>query len=343
MDQTMLHSPDNKDQLWPFSDLRIFTLKSEFMSIRLSNHGARILSIHTPDHRNLWADIVGGYDDVRDYAVRNPYYGAICGRFANRIHQATLRIQEKNFLLNSNDGPHCLHGGSSGLSRQIWTPTRSSQESCSFEYQSPDGEMGFPGNLNIRVDYTILDQNKLKISYTASTDKPTVVNLAAHSYFNLNGGGSVLDHLLTIESDQITEVNEELIPTGRIVSIRDTVFDFTHSRTIHDPLITQGVFSFDHNYVLRSSGGLACTLNSKQSGRSLKIYTSQPGLQFYICNWGDHTEIGKNQTIYKAHDFVCLEPQHFPDSPRHPHFPDTTLLPGELYQHWCLYEFDLIT
>jgi aldose 1-epimerase len=322
--------------------IQAFVLGHSDFQVLLSNYGARIIGIMTPDRKGELADICAGYDHIDEYLRGSSYFGAICGRFANRIAHGTFELDGQIHRTNLNHRGHTLHGGKDGFHTKIWEVLSYNQEELILGLNSPDGDMGFPGNLSVRLSYRIEGSSQLRIQYSAQTDRPTVVNLATHSYFNLGRTADISQHILQVGADHITEVNGELIPTGKLLEINDGPLDFRIPRPIRLDSETGSIWrGYDHNFALRG-GHPAAVLTDPISGRRLSIETSQPGLQLYTCNWGDKTESGKYGQTYRAHSFVCLEPQHFPDSPNHAHFPGTRLDPGQVYDHYCLYSFDTL-
>lgn len=321
--------------------IHAYLLHNDQIRVLISNYGAKIISLWFQGQKGNWIDLVAGYDSIDEYLTGSAYYGAICGRFANRIANARFTLNNKKYHLDANHGRHMLHGGSLGFHKKIWQVRSFGDDHLRLGLHSPDGEMGFPGNLNIELNYE-LKNSTLHIQYLAKTDKPTLVNLTTHSYFNLQGHGDILAHQLQLNSESITETDSEKIPTGQFISIANTPFDFTKPRSIGiQENGTIKTIEYDHNYILKDHS-FAAILSSSASGIQMKVHTSQPGLQLYICNWGKKTDHGKNGQIYREHSFVCLEPQHFPDSPHHAHFPSTVLEPGNTYAHWCSYGFEKI-
>jgi aldose 1-epimerase len=328
----------------------LFTLKNKNgVIVRITNYGAIIVSIHVPDRKGNFADIVQGYDTIGEYITGNgPYMGAVCGRCANRIALGKFEILGEKYSLAVNNGPNHLHGGITGFSKVVWDVTDESPESVRLDYLSPDGEENYPGNVNVTVLYTLTDSNELRIDYRAVTDKPTVVNLAGHSYFNLagEGSGSIYDQELKINAGFFTPIDNTSVPTGEILSVKGTPLDFTDFKKIgaeidsDDEQILFGA-GYDHNFVLdhqRNTPGLAATAIDPGSGRILEVYTTQPGLQLYTANWIDN-EKGKGGKRYGRRWAFCLETQHFADAVNKPHFPSTILNPGEEYRHTCIYKF----
>ncbi|UCG47258.1 MAG: galactose mutarotase [Phycisphaerales bacterium] len=315
---------------------------------KVIDYGAILVSLETPDRNGKPADVVLGFDDLDSYINRNPLFGATVGRYANRIAGAKFELDGKEYPLTANAGKNHIHGGGKRrFDRVVWSsrPFRNDQGTgVAFAYLSKDGDEGFPGNLNCSVTYTLTNNNELKITYQATTDKPTIVNLTNHSYFNLAGAGSgdILNHETMINANLYTPADAALIPTGEIHSVKAGPLDFTQPRKIGSRIselsATRG---YDHNYVLNGSPGslaLAARVYEPQSGRVMEAYTTEPGMQFYTAN-GMRQIKGKAGKIYGRHHGFCLETQHFPDSPNKPHFPSTVLRPGETYNTTTVFTF----
>jgi len=312
--------------------------------------GGIITSLKTPDRSGAMGDIVLGFDRLDEYLKDPPYFGAIIGRYGNRIAGGRFSLDGRSYDLTTNNGPHHLHGGRKGFDKAIWQAAPSaSGAGVTFSRTSPDGEEGYPGNLQVRVSYTLTDRNELIIDYHATTDKPTLVNLTQHTYFNLTGdvAGDILGHELMIRADRFTPVDATLIPTGELAPVQGTPFDFRKPTAIGariDQSAQQLVNGkgYDHNWVLNRSGqGLepAVRLVEPKSGRTLDIATTQPGLQVYTGNFLDGTIRGKGGRSYSQRTGLCLETQHFPDSPNHPAFPSTILRPGQEYSTKTVFTF----
>ncbi|HOW09728.1 MAG TPA: aldose epimerase family protein [Bacteroidales bacterium] len=328
----------------------LYTLKNHNgVAVRITNYGAIIVSIVVPDRKGNFADIVQGYDTIREYIEGNsPYMGAICGRCANRIAGGRFELNGKQYSLAVNNGPNHLHGGITGFSKVVWDVLNANSSQVQLEYVSKDGEENYPGNLRVSVTYTLTEDDELRIGYRAVTDKPTVVNLAGHSYFNLagEGSGSIYDQELMINARFFTPIDETSVPTGEILSVKGTPMDFTSPKKIGaeiDSDYEQLRFGagYDHNFVLdHPTGvtGLAAAAFDPASGRVLEVYTTQPGLQLYTANWIDN-EKGKGGKRYGRRWAFCLETQHFADAVNKPHFPSAILNPGEEYRHNCIYKF----
>jgi aldose 1-epimerase len=307
-------------------------------------YGATLVSLEVPDRTGRPGDIVLGYDTLDGYIKNNPYFGSTVGRYGNRIAKGRFTLDGATYQLATNNGENHLHGGTKGVDKVVWKAESvrgDGEVGVKFSYLSKDGEEGYPGNLNITVVYTLTNDNELKISYEATTDKATPVNLTHHSYFNLAGEGDVLAHELTINADAYTPVDAGLIPTGEIRPVKDSPFDFTTPHTIGER-IAQVEGGYDHNFVLRSGGGkmdVAVQAVEPKSGRVMEISTTEPGLQFYSGNFLDGTITAKGGKAYLKHYGFCLETQHFPDSPNKPNFPSTILRPGAVYKSLTIHKF----
>jgi aldose 1-epimerase len=322
------------------------------VEMKVTNYGGIVTSLKVPDkYRNL-GDVVLGYDNLQDYVKSNPYFGCIVGRYGNRIGKAKFTLNGVGYTLAKNNGDNSLHGGIKGFDKVVWDAQAmvgADSVSVEFKYMSKDGEEGFPGNLSVTVTYALTNDDELKIDYLAATDEVTVVNLTHHSYFNLAGAGSgdILGHELMLAADKFTPVDEGLIPTGELRPVAGTPMDFTQPTVIGDRInqdYEQLVFGkgYDHNWVLNSGGGsmaLAASVYEPKTGRMMKVYTTEPGMQFYAGNFLDGSNIGKGGKAYEFRNGFCLETQHFPDSPNKPDFPSTVLKPGEEYKTTTIYKF----
>lgn len=314
----------------------------------ITNYGGRLVSVMVPDKKGNMTDVVLGYDNVGKYVASDGNYGALIGRYGNRIDQAKFTLDDTEYTLPANDGNHCLHGGPLGYHTRMWDAKQLNDQSLELTYLSKDGEAGFPGNLDIKVTYTLTDDNAVDIKYEATTDKKTVVNLTNHSYFNLSGvpGSDVLDQEIMINADNYTPVDETLIPTG-ISTVAETPLDLRTpvaiGKHINEPFDQlQKGRGYDHNWVLNSNGDknvLAAKAYSPTSGIALEVYTNEPGIQFYTGNFMDGKDTGKHGVLYPHRGAFCLETQHYPDSPNHPDFPSVVLNPGEKYFSECIYKF----
>lgn len=315
------------------------------------NYGGIIMSIRVPDKNGKVADIVLGHETMEGYIPNPPFFGAIVGRYANRIANGEFTLEGKTYHLPKNDGPNTLHGGvTRTFDKVVWdAEPLKSKTGVAFTYLSKDGEEGFPGNLKTTVTYTLTNDNELIIDYEATTDKATPINVSQHSYFNLKGegDGDILDHEIMINADKFTPVDKTLIPTGELRPVKGTPFDFTTPTKIgarinddYDQLVLG--HGYDHNWVLNRSGSgleLAARVTEPTTGRVLEVSTTQPGVQFYTGNFLDGTITGKHGHVYKRRYGFCLETQHFPDSPNHPNFPNTILRPGETFHETTMFKF----
>ncbi len=313
------------------------------MEVKIINYGGIITSVKTPDKEGNMENVVLGFDNLDKYLEGTPYFGAIIGRFGNRIGQAQFSLNGESYQLAANNGANHLHGGEVGYDKVFWDAETLPGNALKMTYLSEDGEEGYPGNLDISVTYTLTDDDEIKIDYYATTDKATPVNLTNHSYFNLSGDPEtlILDHVLQIEADRYTPVDFGLIPTGELAPVEDTAFDFTDPETI-GARIEDVPGGYDHNFVLNKFEEelpLVATLTDPETGRSMEILTSEPGLQFYSGNFLDGTITGSDGTVFNKYAALCLETQHFPDSPNKPEFPSTILEPGEVYETTTIYRF----
>ena len=331
--------------------VQIYTLaNSKGMEARIMTYGGIVVSLKAPDRNGAMADVVLGFDSLKAYEENNsPYFGALIGRYGNRIGHARFALDGKEYTLEKNNGENTLHGGSHGFNTKVWTARQLPDGGLELTYVSPDGEEGFPGKLTLVVVYRLTEANALEIGYTATTDNPTVVNPTNHSYFNLKGAGNgdILGHLVTIHASRFTPVDVGLIPTGELRAVKGTPFDFTTPHAVgarigqKDEQMQFGT-GYDHNWVLDASGGklaLAARVEEPETGRVLEVLTTEPGVQFYTGNFLDGTLVGKGGKLYAQRNGLCLETQHFPDSPNKPKFPATTLRPGQKFQSQTVYRF----
>ncbi len=313
----------------------------------ITNFGGRLVTLKTADRDGSFDDVVLGFDDLGGYLRKNPYFGALVGRYANRIACGEFRLNGQTYHLARNNGENALHGGIEGFDKQAWESHEIEGPALQLTYVSKDGEEGYPGTLTTTVTYTLTDENELKIDYSASTDKATVLNLTNHSYFDLSGqfAGEILQHQVTINADQFTPVNTHLIPTGELRKVEGTPFDFRKPMFIADRIDEDNeqlklAWGYDHNFVLNGSGlRLAARVYDPQSGRVLEVLTTQPGMQFYTGNHLDGTVTGKGGVAYKFRYGFCCETQSFPDSPNQPAFPSTTLEPGQEFRAQTIFRF----
>jgi aldose 1-epimerase len=326
----------------------LYTLRnSKGCEAHIMNYGGILQSLKVPDKNGNLGDVALGFDTFTPYQVNAPYFGALIGRYGNRIANGKFSLDGKTYTLAQNNGVNNLHGGPKGFNTVIWNVNQKNDHTLELTYLSPDGDQGFPGNMQVTAVYTLTDNNELRINFTATTDKPTVCNLTQHGYWNLagQGHGDILSHQVQIFANNYTPVSASLIPTG-IEPVKGTPFDFTsptpigaHINDGGDQLKAGG--GYDHNFVLNKKAGelgLAARVTEKTSGRVLEIYTTEPGLQFYTGNFiGDIT--GKNGMQYHNRSGFAMEAQHFPDSPNHPDFPSTELKPGQTYHNTIIYRF----
>ncbi len=328
------------------TEVNIFSLKNDNgVSADVINYGGIVTSLVVPDRDGISGDIVLGFDNLENYLAGHPYFGALVGRYANRIANARFELGGEVYHLAANHGNNHLHGGIRGLDKVIWDyevlPGRDAGI-LRLKYFSPDGDEGYPGNLTIQTDFMLNNKNELHFNYMANTDKATPVNITHHGYFNLTGGyNSVLDHELKINGSFFTEVNDEIIPTGKLLPVEGTAMDFRKMKPVGKD-ITDVPGGYDHNYVLDSINepvNLAAILYEPDHGRRMEVFTTQPGMQLYTGNFLDGTITGKGGTVYHKHWGLCLETQHFPDSPNQPSFPDAILRPGEEYSHSVIFRF----
>ncbi len=331
----------------------IYTLKnSKGAEVRISNYGAIVQALYMPDRNGNFEDIVLGYDSLDPYIKNNPYFGAIVGRFGNRISKGKYTLDGKSYQLTINNGQNSLHGGKNGFDKKVWDAKEVKSKlgaALKLTYISPDGEEGYPGNLTLSVLYTLTNKNELKIEYYAATDMPTILNPTHHSYFNLSGnpGNTILNNIIKINAGKFTPIDSEFIPTGELRSVVNTPMDFRKptaigSRINKDDEQLKNGKGYDHNFVLINYNGKvrkAASLFDPLSGRYMEVYTDQPGLQFYSGNFLNGTIIGKRGITYNYRCGVCLEAQHFPDSPNEIKFPTVVLRPGEEYHQTTIYKF----
>ena len=322
------------------------------MEVCITNFGGRIVSIMAPDKDGAFRDVVLGFDKVSDYFPENNSsdFGASIGRYANRIAGGSFELDGVTFDLPKNDGENTLHGGPTGWQYQVYEVVEADASHIKLLRLSPDGDNSFPGTVNAYVTYTLTDQNAIDIRYEATSDKPTVINMTNHSYFNLDGdpAGNVLDDILYIKSSTTTAVGEGLIPTGEIVSLLDTPMDFNTPKRIGDDIdktdfeqIALGN-GYDHNWILDTNGDItvpAASLVSPKTGIKLEVYTDEPGIQVYSGNFLDGSITGKNGIVYNQRAGICLETQHYPDTPHHEDWPSVVLRPGEKYTSHCIFAF----
>lgn len=327
-------------------EVQLYTLTNKNgVIVKITNYGAIVTSIITPDKNGNMGDVALGFDTVEGYVPNEPHFGGIIGRYANRIAKGSFTLDGKAYTLATNDEPNHLHGGNIGFDRVIWQAEELPDENAlKLTYASKDMEEGYPGNLTAVVIYTLTEDNSLKIDYEATTDKATPVNLTNHSYFNLSAGKEkdILNHVVQINADKYTPVDHTLIPTGELSPVKGTAYDFTKPQAVGTRINNLEGYGYDLNYVINKEGqGLthAATVYEPKSGRVMEVHTTKPGLQLYTAYHLDGTLTGKNSTTYDRYDGLCLEAQYFPDSPNHPNFPNTVIKPGEKYSETTLYKF----
>lgn len=316
------------------------------LKVGIISYGAAIVSIEAPDVQGHMADVVLGFDHTSGYqSAENPYFGACCGRFANRLAKGRFSIDGETYSVAANHGPNSLHGGLVGFDKKIWSAEFIDDRAVRMSLVSPDGEEGYPGALKVRLVYTLTDDNELKLEYTATTDKKTILNLTNHSYFNLAGGGSVRNHVIRINADHWTPVDGHATPTGELRAVTGTEMDLRDPTSIGQNIDEVQGLGYDHNYCINQMDPGALTLAvsvvEPQSGRTLECWTTEPGVQFYTGNFMDHIK-GKGGMVYRKQEGFCLETQHYPDSPNHPEFPSTELAPGETYTQTAIYRFGVV-
>jgi aldose 1-epimerase len=331
--------------------VHLYTLKNgQGMEVSITNYGGIVVSLRVPDRQGYLGDVVLGCETLADYLKGHPHFGALVGRYGNRIAGGKFKLDGVEYSLAINSGHNSLHGGLKGFDKVVWeaTPLVTGQgPALQLKYTSRDGEEGFPGNLSVTAVYTVTEDNALKLEFTATADKKTVCNLTHHSYFNLAGQGDVLGHIVQINADTFTPVDSGLIPTGELRSVGGTPLDFRKPLAIGAGIdseyeqIKLGA-GYDHNWVLNHAAGtlgLAASVAEPGSGRTMEVWTTEPGTQFYTGNFLDGKLRGKGGWRYQRREGFCFEPQHFPDSPNKPQFPTTELKPGETYRNTIIYKF----
>ncbi len=314
------------------------------LKVKIINYGATIISVEVPDRDGQLADVALGFNDMMGYqGADNPYFGACCGRYANRIANGKFTLDGAEYSLAINNGPNALHGGLVGFDKKIWA-AEIIGDSVKMSITSPDGEEGYPGTLKVEITYSLDDEGELRIDYTAETNKKTVLNLTNHSYFNLTGGGSVHGHVIRINADRYTVVDDEAIPSGELRAVAGTEMDLLAPTPIGKNTDAVRGLGYDHNYCINQAAEgeltLAASVVDPESGRTLECWTTEPGVQFYTGNYLNNVK-GKGGAVYNRQEGFCLETQHYPDSPNHPGFPSTELAPGETYAHTCIYKFGI--
>ncbi len=331
--------------------VKLYTLKNQNgMEVCVTNFGGRIVSIMVPDKDGKMQDVVLGFDNIADYINVPSDFGASIGRYANRINKGIIVIDNDSIQLPQNNFGHCLHGGPKGWQYQVYEAKQLNDQAIELTMNSADGDQNFPGNVVAKVTYTLTPDNAIDISYSATTDKKTVINMTNHSYFNLSGDPSSLatDHKLYVNSDSITPIDSTCMTSGEMMAVKETPFDFSTERVISEKIddrtfeqIKNGN-GYDHNWVLKNKGDIntvAAKLTSPKSGITLEVYTDEPGIQVYTGNFLDGTVKGKKGTVYNQRAAVCLETQHYPDSPNKPQWPSVILEPGKTYTSHCIYKF----
>ena len=333
--------------------VEIYTLcNSKGAEARIMTYGGIVQKLTMPDNKGNFADVVLGYDTLQAYIDKTPYFGALVGRYGNRIGGAQFSLEGKTYSLATNNGPNSLHGGLKGFDKVVWgakSAVSSRGPQLALAYLSRDGEEGFPGNLEVTAIYTLTEDNELKLEFTAKTDKATVVNLTHHSYFNLagQGNGDILGHLVYINADKTTPVDSGLITTGEFADVTGSPFDFRQptaigARITNPDKVLQYGPGYDHNWVINKplgQFGLQARVEEPLSGRVMEVWSDEPGLQFYAGNFLDGTNIGKGGVPYRIHTGFCMEPQHYPDSPNKANFPSVVLQPGQTYHNQIVYKF----
>lgn len=333
--------------------VKLYTLTNDNgMEVCITNYGGRIVSIMVPDKNGDMKDVVLGFDNLDDYMNISNDFGAAIGRYANRIDQGRITIDGQEYQLPQNNYQHCLHGGPTGWQYQPYDVKQADSKTLALSILSPDGDNNFPGNVTANVTYTLTDDNTIDIRYSATTDKKTVINMTNHSYFNLSGDPSVsgMEQVLQLAADSITPVDSTFMTNGEMMAVAGTPFDFNTPKTIADDVTKfdneQIKFGkgFDHNWVLRNKGDMtqpAAILTSPTTGIKLEVYTDEPGIQVYTGNFLDGTVKGKNGIVYQQRASVCLETQHYPDSPNKAHWPSVVLEPGQVYSSHCIFKFGI--
>ena len=333
--------------------VQIYTLRNAHgMEARITNYGGVVVSLLVPDRAGKLDDVALGYDTLDQYIQANPYFGALIGRYGNRIAKGRFSLDGKSYQLAINNGLNALHGGLQGFDKVVWAakPMETKEgQALELSYVSKDGEEGYPGTLTVKAVYLLTEKNELRLDFTATTDQATIVNLTHHTYFNLAGAGNgdILGHVVTINADKFTPVDKTLIPTGELRPVAGTPFDFRKPTAIgarikdKDEQLQFGN-GYDHNWVLNKKPGelaLVASVCEPTSGRVMEVLSTEPGLQFYVGNFLDGSNVGKGGKVYNFRTGFCMEPQHFPDSPNQPNFPSTVLRPGETFQNTIIYRF----
>ena len=334
-------------------EVMLYTLKNtKGATATVSNYGGTVVSLTMPDRNGQFGDVVLGFKKLADYEKKSPYFGCLVGRYGNRIAKGTFTLDGKAYHLAINNPPNSLHGGLRGFDKVIWgaTPMETKEgPALKLTYTSRDGEEGYPGTLSVTATYTLTDRNELRVVFTATTDQKTVVNLTHHSYFNLagEGNGDILGHVVTLKANRFTPVDKNLIPNGKLESVKGTPFDFRKPTAIGERISQpdqqlQFGGGYDHNWIadkLPGHLGVVAKVEEPKSGRVMEVLSTEPGVQFYTGNFLDGTLVGKSGKPYAFRNGFCLEPQHYPDSPNHPEFPSVVLKPGQTYKNTIIYRF----
>jgi aldose 1-epimerase len=333
--------------------VELFTLRNaKGAEVGICNYGGLVISLKVPDRNGHFGDVVLGYDNLAGYIKDTPYFGAMIGRYGNRIAKGKFTLDGKEYTLAVNNGPNALHGGLKGFDKVVWEPrvlARPDGPALELRYTSKDGEEGYPGNLSVTAVYTLTEDNGLELQYTATTDKDTVLNLTQHSYFNLAGKGTILDHQVMMPADKFTPVDSTLIPTGELKPVDGTPFDFRTpsaigARIAQDDEQLKFGNGYDHNWVMNKPMGqlgLMARVSEPTTGRVLEVFSTEPGLQFYTGNFLDGKITGKGGWVYNFRNGFCMEPQHYPDSPNQPNFPSVVLKPGQVYKNTIIFKFSV--
>lgn len=346
--------PEAFHKLVDGKQVELFTLKNKNgLEMTVTNYGGRVVSLMAPDKNGKMEDIVLGYESIDGYLnSAEQYFGASIGRYGNRIAKGLFSLDSLQYKLAINNSPNSLHGGVKGFSAKVWDAVKKGENELALNLISADMEEGYPGELKVTMNYRLTDNNEFAITYQAETSKPTVLNLTNHSYFNLHGAGNgdILDHVLFLNADKYTPIDSTLIPTGKIESVTGTPFDFTTPVAVGARINDKNEqlafgLGYDHNFVLNKTDpktvSLAASVYEPQSGRFMEVFTNEPGVQFYSGNFLKGKEVGKQNKPYNLRSALCLETQHFPDSPNHPEFPSVVLRPGEIYNSVCIYKFSV--
>lgn len=344
--------PENFNTIVDGKNVNLYVLENPSgMEVCATNYGGRIVSIMVPDRNGNFQDVVLGHDSISDYINIDGNFGALIGRYGNRIAQGKFTLDSIEYQLPQNNYGHCLHGGPVGFHHKVWDAVQPNDSTLELRLQSPDGEAGFPGNLNVKVVYTLTHDNSLKLEYTATTDKPTIVNLTNHSYFNLSGNPAkdILDETVMFNADNFTPIDSTFMTSGEIRTVEGTPFDFRKGKTVGQDINAENKqlrngLGYDHNMVLNTDGNLsmlAGKITDNDSGISMEIYTTEPGIQFYTGNFLDGKVKGKKGIAYPRRSAICVETQHYPNSPNLSNYPSTVLRPGEIYSSSCIYKFTI--